>query len=56
MKSTHLTAHTRSAPNGNGRVEVAYPLHSQILADVGGTRIVDEGDGQDANAKPDLGH
>ena len=28
MKSTRLTALTRSAPNGNGRAEIAYPLDS----------------------------
>ena len=37
-------AHNRLAPSGNGRTEVAYTLDSQVVADLGGTRILDEGD------------
>ena len=32
------------APSGNGRTEVAYTLDSRVVADLGGTRILDEGD------------
>ena len=32
------------APSGNGRTEVAYALDSRVVADLGGTRILDEGD------------
>ena len=37
-------AHNRLAPSGNGRTEVAYTLDSRVVADLGGTRILDEGD------------
>jgi hypothetical protein len=43
MRPTEQTAPNRSAPNGNGRTEVVYALGSQVVADPGGSPILDEG-------------
>jgi len=43
MRPTEQTAPDRSAPNGNGRTEVASALGSQIVVDPGGSRILHEG-------------
>jgi hypothetical protein len=55
MRPTEQTAPNRSAPNGNGRTEVAYALGSQVVADPGGSRILDEGDARSSEAKVPLG-
>jgi membrane fusion protein, multidrug efflux system len=38
--------HNRWAPSGNGHSEVAYPLDSRVVADLAGTRTIDEGEVQ----------
>jgi membrane fusion protein (multidrug efflux system) len=44
MQPTEQTTRNRLAPSGNGRMEVAYALDSRVVADLGGTRVLDEGD------------
>jgi Sigma-54 interaction domain len=45
MQSTEKQmVYNRLAPSSNGLAKVAYPLDSRVVADLGGTRIIDEGD------------
>ncbi len=44
MQSTEFTTSNRLAPSSNGHAEVVYTLDSRIVADLGGTRDLDEGD------------
>ena len=53
MQSTEQTTRDRLAPSGNGHAEVAYALDSRVVADLGGTRVLDEGDARSRQpAKP----
>ena len=53
MQSTELTSQDQLAPSGNGHAEGGWALESQIVADLGGTRDLDEGNAQSRQpAKP----
>ena len=41
----------RLAPSRNGHIQVAYPLDSRVVADLGGTRIIDDEDARSQQAR-----